>query len=417
MTLSGSRLPRAAYAAVAGVVVFAILAVTFPTLVHAATTQMPNRSIEMSDSGVSGGTITTGVGSGTNVDYKVTFDNPGAFQSLVVDFCGTSPLIGDTCDNSGNTAAFSATSATLDASAGTINTGAGWSLTASQYSLKLTGTSSIAAGGTGQSFTIHGVTNPAVLGTFFARIYTYDDSTYGGTAGTAWASPVAPGTYDNYGGIALSTAQIIQITAKVQEQLTFCVSGDVDGSPGTDPLIDAACDQATAPSLTLGHGTPQVLDNSQVDTANAYTKLSTNALHGVAVRMHNANACGGLSVDGGITCDIPAINSGAAGVSAMSAGTAAFGLFVADSTADSSPTAGIGTVSPTTNYSDGNASHYGMYTDAATGVSSTYGDVIEQSLAPVSNINNALTFAATASLTTPAGIYTANMALIATGTF
>ncbi|MBL8121257.1 hypothetical protein JNM87_00720, partial [Candidatus Saccharibacteria bacterium] len=48
---------------------------------------------------------------------------------------------------------------------------------------------------------------------------------------------------------------------------------------------------------------------------------------------------------------------------------------------------------------------------------STYGDPIAASSAPVSRINNNLVFAATPSLTTPAGIYTGNEILIATGVF
>jgi hypothetical protein len=56
-------------------------------------------------------------------------------------------------------------------------------------------------------------------------------------------------------------------------------------------------------------------------------------------------------------------------------------------------------------------------------VTSTYGDDLFATgatfaaPAPCSLVNNAFTFAATPSLTTPAGIYVANEALIATGTF
>jgi hypothetical protein len=50
-------------------------------------------------------------------------------------------------------------------------------------------------------------------------------------------------------------------------------------------------------------------------------------------------------------------------------------------------------------------------------VTTTYGDTIMSCAGPVSQVNNHLVFAATASLTTQAGIYTGNEVLIATGTF
>ena len=48
---------------------------------------------------------------------------------------------------------------------------------------------------------------------------------------------------------------------------------------------------------------------------------------------------------------------------------------------------------------------------------STYGSPIFTSAGPLNGINDTLEFAATAANTTPAGIYTANYVLVATGTF
>jgi hypothetical protein len=50
-------------------------------------------------------------------------------------------------------------------------------------------------------------------------------------------------------------------------------------------------------------------------------------------------------------------------------------------------------------------------------VTSTYGNIIATSAAPMANINNTLTFAATASAITPAGTYAATIVLICTGQF
>ena len=49
--------------------------------------QMSSRSITMSDSAESGGAIATGVGSGTNVTYKVSFTTSNTANSLIIDFC------------------------------------------------------------------------------------------------------------------------------------------------------------------------------------------------------------------------------------------------------------------------------------------------------------------------------------------
>ena len=371
--------------------------------------QLNGRSITMSDSGPSGGTITTGVGSGTNVAYKLKFSvgNNGAVGGIVVDFCSNSPLYFDTCTAPTGLNANSATTQLYNQS----GVGAGGSFavyTSTPVANRMVMTRASASSlvspliiemGNG---TANGFTNPSTLGTFYARIYTYS------TAAQAQAhnQTAATGGEQDFGGIALSTANIITITARVQESLIFCVSG---GAP------TANCGGVTTPAITLGHtagGTAKIINSSVIDTGSAYTQVSTNALNGVIVRMHNSNSCGGLSVDGGTTCDIPPVNAGGATPFAMLAGTAAFGMNI------SSGIGGTGTVTPDGNYYDGNIAHFAMdSTTSGSNVTTTYGDAIASSTGPVSNVNNQLTFGATASNSTPAGLYSANLALIATGTF
>jgi hypothetical protein len=252
------------------------------------------------------------------------------------------------------------------------------------------------------AFAITTVTNPSTTGTFYARFVTY----VGGTGGGTDYANYAPGTEGStsatdYGGFALSTANVITITAKVQESMTFCVSG-VDPGPDCGTTGTAV----TAPNLTIGHGPNLILDASVVDTAQAFTQLSTNAQGGANVRMKNTAASGGLNAG---TNSIPPTGDAAV---AIAAGTAAFGMRLADGTG------GTGTLSGDANYE--HATNYGM--DATAGadsasVLSTYGDLILTSAAPLNNVENTLTFAATASNTTPAGLYTARISLIATGTF
>lgn len=421
MVIKFRLLQRIAYTVAAVAVIVTVVFPAFkPKLAGAA--QLTTRSITMSDSGQSGGAITTGVGSGTNVTYEFAFTTSQAAQSMVIDFCNTSPLIGDTCVAP---VGMTASAAALTGVTGNI-TAAGWTVTASASQIKIAkGTGAAATSGI-QKFELAGITNPASVvyggtpkpvGTFYARMYTYADSTFGGTS-TAYVSPTSLGNYMDYGGIALSTNQIITITAKVQEQLTFCVSGASQATwTTTNDCSDTQA--AVAPALILGHGAPTaILDNSATDTGTVYSQISTNAAYGAAIAMRNSNTtCGGLSADGGTTCAIPANNTGANTPAAIAAGTAAFGLYVTNGVLGFN---GIGAVTADTNYNNGTATNYGMDTETTTDVGSvtgTYGDRVAFTTAPCYRINNSYTFAATASLTTPAGIYTANMDLIATGTF
>lgn len=379
----------------------------------ASAAQMSSRSIQMSDSGKSGTSITTGVGSGTNVTYRVSFTTAASASSMVINFCQEDPIINDTCTTPtgfvGPTGISSVT--------GNIG---GWTRTVSGGEVKLddTGGSNAATAGA-QVFDLTGVTNPSSSGTFFARMYTYSNNTFG-----TYSSATSIGNYVDYGGIALAITNTITITARVQEQLTFCVT-KADHSTWTtshdcsDPAVGT-----NLPAVTLGHGSPTpVLDANTVDTSSIYTQMSTNATSGAVINMRNSNlTCGGLSADNGTTCAIPAINSGSgAGASAMTAGTAGFGLFVSASTLDVN---GVGTITPSPAYHD--SSHTTVPTDVWFGmdtttsnnnVTSTFGSTIASCSAPVYRVDNVHTFAATSALTTPAGIYTANLSMIATGTF
>ncbi|HSW98218.1 MAG TPA: hypothetical protein VLF71_00075 [Candidatus Saccharimonadales bacterium] len=375
--------------------------------------QLTSRSIQMSSSAP---------GVTANQTYKITFTPTTAAKNVRIDFCSNSPLYTDSC-----------TAPTgLDVSGATFTNGSGFTSWAIATGNNSAGTpqpnetanavtisnSSAYATGSSINFSLGNIKNPTTSppGTFYARINTYVAQS------NDWGSAASPGTVADFGGIALSTANLISITAKVQETLTFCVSGTPQTSTNTTACLAG---DITAPTLTLGHGSPATLDSSLVDVASAYTQVSTNASSGISMRLKSANTCsnGGLSSNGGSTCNIPGVTTGSPAGSvaqAITAGSAAFGLYVANSTNN---TAGTGTITPDANYH--NASHttissdlwYGMDQDGSVGVTTTYGDVIATSSAPLSLTNNQLVFAATASLTTQAGIYTVNESIIVTGTF
>jgi hypothetical protein len=394
-------LRRAFYTTLASILMVGLIFPIFQ-IGQASAAQLEPRSITLSDSGPSGGSITSGVGSGTAVSYKVGITTSGAASSLIIDFCSNSALIGASC-----TAPTGMNAAGATLSSGTGNIGGWSSVVASASQVKLSiGTGTASAAGS-QVFTLSNITNPSTTGTFYARIYTYAAALY-----PSYTSATSVGTYVDYGGVALSTAQVISITARVQESLTFCVSGSAQSnwtttSTCTDP------NAAVAPALTLGSGSPPVLTNTAVSYGTVYSQLSTNAINGAAVTLRNSNnTCGGLSSNGGTTCGIPAVGASA---SAITAGTAAFGLYVP---ATSNGTGGSGSLTPATTYAGAGVTtapyDYGMN---ATNVDSTYGDTIETTSNPCYLTNSSYIFGATASLTTPAGVYTANMDMIATGTF
>jgi len=334
--------------------------------------QVTVRSIQMSSSHIS-----------DTASYVVTFTpQTTAAQSLVINFCQESPIPSATCTTPSG---FSVSSATFTAGTGFTNWATG-TLGAGQFELTKNTGSNLATSAV--SFTINNVTNPSSAGVFYARIYTYSNTTYNG-----YTNSTSIGTPMDTGGFALSIVNYVNVQTTVQETLSFCVS---KAAPGN------GCTGTSTPNLILGHGSPVVLTSSQIDTDTAYTQITSNASTGVSVAMKTSYTCTGLSKDSGSTCPIAGIGNFAS----MSAGAGQFGLNVADGTG------GTGTVTHDSDYGT-TAGSYGMRAQ----VTSTYGDPIESSSLPTLNVNSLLTFAATASNTTTAGVYQTNEMLIATGTF
>ncbi len=394
MTAKPLELKRSAYGLVAAAVTVVIAAASLmPGFASAA--QLSSRSIQLSDSAPSGGVITTGVGSGTGVTYLTTFTTAAAMQSAVVEFCSNTPLIEDP----GN----------CTAPTGMVTTGAaaaGYTVTTPTANIvKLSLASSSAAGV--QTATITGVTNPSSTGALYARITTYTDAAFG--AGDPYVSALNAGAFVDYGGVALYINTPISITARVMESITLCTSA-------ANPTLN--CVGATAPNIIIGHGANLVLDSTDVDSNSVYSQLSTNAQTGATIRMKNSGTvCAGLSRDGGAVCDIPA-----AGVLALlTQGTAEFGLQTNDAgdgagttVNGTAVTGGTGTAALDAYYASVTADEYAM-NEAS--VLSTYGDDIATTAGAVNGVNIRYTFGATASNTTPAGIYTTNELLIGTGVF
>ena len=356
-----------------------------PAFVSAGT--LTSRSITMSSS----------KSSDTGVTYTITFTPTQAAQTLVVGFC-TSPIIND---SSGCTAVpgLSVASATIGSDTGGGGLG---TIATSEANHVLKYTPSTAFSTAARTIVLNNVTNPSgTPGTFYARIMTFG-TTFSGysTIGATNNTPI------DSGGVAMSTTSPIAVTATVKETLLFCVS---------KTALNANCASASSspPNVALGTGNPAVIDFTGVYTNDNYAQITTNASSGatVAMKTDSGVTCGGLKRLGVSTCDIPA--SGVLG--AIAAGDGKIGVRVSTGTGTTATgaTNSIGALSGTAAYASG--SQYALNDTEVISASGTA--IMNTASAPVSNKNQQMTWAATASTSTPAGNYSQNYYLIATGTF
>ena len=364
-----------------------------------------SRSIKMSSSAVSA----------TGVSYTVSFTaaTTATISEIVVDFCdGTSsPIVGEACSTTGDPSLGATPSVTCTSNCPTSPTYTTES--ASPYTtLCITGTGVAYTGGsTTVSFTINSVTNPTPNGSFYARITDYTSANEPLSGSCASWSSTSPGTFTDYGGVALSTANQLTITAKVQEQLTFCVDAN------TTALT--SCGSASGTTINLGD-TKGVLYTTGpfVDKTGQYL-VQTNAVHDAVVNMQ-----GGLLASGSNTFpNLASPTLSAAGTSQFglcsypSGGTTANMTITQNYNGANSATPGTlcsGTTQTSgTGATGGNDNAYYYYPAAVQG---TYGDTIATQV-PGSFATGTLVFLGNVSATQPAGIYTTTLTFVATGTY
>ena len=373
------------------IVVTAMLSVAaiVPSLAPALASadQVASRSIALSSSSKAA----------TNVTYQVNFTSVGSAGAFVVDFCSDSPIIGQTCTAPTGFSASSAASTTsgfTDVSALDANT------------IVVTGTIGAA---TAISVDVTGITNPTNAGPLYARIVTYDTDVH---ADAYQSDNLGTGNVDD-GGVAISITDSVGVSAAVLETMTFCVSG---ASGGTNPITAGCTGTLVAPTLTLGEtvGSTKALTSSAVSTGDIYTQISTNAAGGAVVSLKSGVPCGGMKRVGAAVCDIaPALQTD------IAAGQAKFGVVAnADSATDTALSAnGTFQIVPASGY-DGSAYALNYVSGDATGVTSVYGDpILNTNGTQPSNRNMKLTFGASITNNTPAGLYSADLSLVATGTF
>lgn len=382
--------------------------------------------------------ISNSNGAATDVTYQVTATTPTTqtIGSIAVQFCSNSPIIGDSCTaptgfdvNEAGLAIATQSGITdwdtvVDASTTTnvlvlTRTGGPASFTAGVFSFEMG-----AGGGT------DGVTNPTNDNeTFYARILTFaDEDDDGDGCLAADDSATCYPTVDNSatslhaGGIALSTAEQITVTAKVQERLTFCVYTDGNADTTLGDANTANCSGVAGSAVTLGDVNGVLTDAGAYVNTHAMFNVSTNASNGATIR-----AKGSTLTSGGNTID--AIGAGTA-EAASTPGTEQFGFctFQSDGTglvidADydgfDSVTPGTDDCADATHSSGGAPGGTGVdvqFTFITANLSSTYGDAIATKPAGQQSTGR-LAFLGNIATVTEPGIYTSILTFIATGNY
>lgn len=364
-----------------------LVGVTAPGFIstYVSADQVTSRSIALSSTSADSSGVT----------YSVDFTAPTAASAFAILFCSNSPLPGVAC-----------TAPTgFDATAAASTTAGFTTVTGSTNNVVVTGTI-----GTGATVAVDltGIHNPTAAGPLYARISTYA-STANATADMA-ATGTSQGTLgvDN-GGVAISITNSIGVSGAVLESLVFCVSGTT--------ITTGDCTGTTSPVLKLGEavGSTVALVPGTVSTGNLYTLISTNASSGAVVNLKSSTiGCGGLVRVGAANCDIgPALQTDINGTTDT---TAKFGVKVNPGTPIAGSN-GIFQIVPASGYS-GSAYALNWASGDTTGVTSTYGDpFLNTGGAPVNGKQMVLTFGANVTNQTPAGLYSANLGLIATGKF
>jgi len=363
-----------------------------------------SRSVKMSSSQISA----------TAVKYTVTFTPSGSstVKSLAVDFCGNTPIIGDTC-----TAPAGFTLATPTISAGGTPAGiSSWTVGAlnSGRTLTLTNATGLTfASGTPVSFEINGVTNPNTSGTFYARILTFPNDTTSNFATGYTDTNQSTNVPTDAGGVAMSTADQIVIQSKVQERIIFCVY--------TSAASFTTCSAVSTTNPVLLGDSNGVLSNilPSINKATKYN-ITTNASNNVIIRAKaNTLTSGSFNIN-------PVAGGDATGA-AYASGTEQYGFCTyADSgsqtttgfTAQSPYNSGTcsGTVDGQSAGNNGTASFGFDTTTANNNLTSTYGSPIATKTAG-DFTTGVIAFLGSISNTTEPGIYTSNVTLIATGSY
>jgi len=340
----------------------------------------------------------------TSVTYEIGFTvaTAGAVQGVGVDFCSNSPILGDTCTApSGFTVGAGTTTGSVTGMTGTWSGAAGQSGRTLLLTLGTPG--GTASAGAAATFTLTTATNPNTTNTsFYARIYTFATAAAVGTWNTANSGGASTLGVVDAGGVALSTANQITVTAKVQETLTFCVYtgancaaggtavalGDTNGVLSTaGPFVDKTTkyDVATnaggaSPGVTIRFKAPTL--TSGANTINAIGATPATSLAG----SNQFGLCSYVASGANLTIDAMYAGAGCSGTT---------------QTAGTGSTGGAGSVP------------FALDTGST---ATTFGDDLATATAGASSTGQ-IAYLGNVSATKAAGVYTSTFNFVATGTY
>ena len=362
-----------------GVSAALLLAAVAPGIIstQAFAAQVTERSVALSSSSLDA----------DNVTYEVGFTAVQAAGAFTVLFCSNSPDPAESCTAPTGFTSAGATTATSGYTMGTK--------TANQLNL----TSTIGAGDD-VLVALDAINNPTAAGPLYARITTYAGATEA-TAGTPKL---------DQGSVAIQITNTIAVSGAVLESLTFCVAS-------VDITANCANAGANLPVLQLGEtvGSIKALQVGVVSTGILYTQISTNASTGAVITLKSSTDCGGLKRVGAAICDI--VPAQISGITTNDA--AKFGVKTGTAAATTGVLTASGTIQPATGSAYNNSAFVLNYAaDNLSGVTSPLGDrFLDTDDEPANNQNMPLTFGATVTNSTPAGNYSTNLNMIATGKF
>ncbi len=397
-------------------------------------------------------TISSGVPSATNVTYTFSFTIPSTSQVQGIKFTACTTAVG-TYPNGTCTAPTGMSGAGNGFTSAAFVSQSGWQ-GATNFVVDATGANDCIASGnilcvnrsdttsqtaTSRSIVFNTIKNPSTANTaFYVGITTYTTNTW------------TLGSLTDNGTTASAVVQTLTAAAAVAEVLQFCVGSTTVDSTAT--LIATDCSAVSGTSLNIGTLDTSAINISPVninggDNKNGVAMIRTNALNGTsvsydAIQQSGTNHQGTLRISGQ-TCNAvtntftdPCINAAGGTQTAFSAGTEEFGMTVAGvnygSTTSYSCTYGDTTnvvpvsagnscsLKPSANYlgsgASGSTEDFGtangfawVESGAATQIASATTAVDDEALI--------LKFAATPSITTPFGTYTAQSDYIAVPTF
>ncbi len=298
----------------------------------------------------------------TSYTFDFTTATTATFQSFSAQICTTAS--GTCTAPSGLTTTTSTLTSSSLSGTWTVNNGSAGTLRGSA-----SGASSTTSGSARQ-VAFGNVTNPSATNTaYYARVTLYSD--------TGWATPVDEGT------VAASTATQINLSATVDETLTFCT--------GTSGITTTSCSGATGSAVNFG-----TLSASSTASGLSQMGVGTNAGSGFVITVNGATLTSGANT-------ITALGS----TTASSAGVEQFGLNLRDNTTPNvgADPDGSGTATPTADYNT--VDQFKFVTGDSVASKSSSDQFRRFQASYITNINTA----------TEAGVYNAIMTYIATATF